>query len=282
MSYGLLVKKNAEIKSCEDIAALMSHKTVVRRTDEEWPEEMEMIIRWGCTANTPKGVGIINYASGIHLVANKSGFRQTLRAHNSGLIPKTWLNSDGMCAGFEVVKNFPVVVRPSCHERGSNFNICSSVEELEAALSQCGENPYVSKFVSKTKEFRIFIVQGRVICVVEKCPNNTSLNTWGLAANWINYKWSDWPVEAVRKAVEAHNCSGLHFTAADVLQAEDGSYVISELNSAPELGGKYYAQKFASAFDWMIDNHREPIPTDLEQTDWKYYAHPSLSEKVVI
>lgn len=281
MSYGLLVKKNSEIKSCEAIASLMAHKTVVRRTGEEWPEEMKMIFRWGCTANVPK-TSIVNPAHAIHAVAHKTNFRTLLRQENKALIPQTWVNTDGMLAGFDIVKNFPVVIRPHSHERGSDFYVCNSVEQLEEAMTKCGPTPYVSKFINKKKEFRIFVVQNRVVCVVEKSPNNNNLNTWGLAANWINYKWSEWPVEAVIKAIQAHIHSELHFSAADVLQADDGSYVVSELNSAPELGGNYYASKFAEAFDWMIDNHKDAIPTDFSQTDWKYYGHPSLSDKVVV
>lgn len=280
MTYVFLTRKNWEKKSCSSISKMMKHKTAVIETGDAFPNDTKSVIRWGCTANTPVK-NIINKATAIHLVSNKADFRNLLREKKPNLIPDTWISYDPIMSLFKKPLELPVVVRPHMHERGKDFYVCKEYEEFEKAVEKVGDNFYVSKFYEKKKEYRVFVVQGRVISVVEKKPNNGQLNAWGLAANWINYKWGDWPVGAVRVALEAHNLSGLHTSASDIILTHEGLYKLCEVNSAPELGADYYANKYAEAFDWAIDNHWEPIPVDMEKEDWKWFAHPSLSNKVL-
>ena len=281
MTYTFLTRKNWEKKSCNAISQMMKHKTAVIETGDQFPADTEMVIRWGCTANSPVKK-IINKPPAIHLVSNKADFRKLLREHAPETIPDTWISYDPIISLFKKPLELPVVVRPHEHERGKDFFVCKEYEDFEKAVEKVGDNFYVSKFYDKKKEFRVFVVQGRVICLVEKKPNNGQLNAWGLAANWINYKWGDWPVEAVRVALQAHKYSGLHASASDIILTKEGFYKLCEVNSAPELGGDYYARKYAEAFDWAIDNTWDNIPTDMTKDDWKHLGHPSLSNKVVV
>jgi hypothetical protein len=278
--YGLLTRKNWEQKSVKAVSELMKTKTEVRATGEQWEEAPEVVIRWGCTANAPTK-SIINSATGIHLVSNKSKFRSHLRIQSPDDIPQTWFPEDHLLHALKLPAHFPIVVRPKEHEKGQNFHVCTSVEEVEAALLVCGEGSYLSKFEQKDKEYRAVVIQGRVAFLCEKKPENKELNTWGLANIWKTIKWGDWPLGVVKQALRVHHHTGLTFSAVDIIQNKEGKSFVCEVNSAPELGGNYWAEKMAMCFDYIAENGKDPIPTDLEANSWKNFLHPALDDKVV-
>jgi glutathione synthase/RimK-type ligase-like ATP-grasp enzyme len=276
--YGFITRKNWEQTTVKAISKFMSTKTEVRTTGEKWNELPDVVIRWGCTADVPTK-SVINKASSIHLVANKSGFRQVIRDNFPDDIPKTWFPTDSILYTMKNPPQFPVIVRPSSHKQGKDFHVCKDAVQLEKALELCGEGAYISQFEEKAKEYRVVVMQGRIAFVCQKVPNNKSLNTWGLAANWSTIKWGEWPLEAVKKAIRVHGLSDLTFSAVDIIENKQGKSFVCEANTAPELGGDYWAEKMAMVFDYIVENGKEPIATDLEANNWKNFIHPALSEK---
>ena len=276
--YGILTRANWEQKSANAVAQLMNTPTEVRATGEQWNNKPDVVIRWGCTANVPTK-NVINKAKAIHLVSNKSGFRRVVRNTSPDDVPFTWFDEDNLMHFFEMFKSFPLVVRPKEHEKGQNFFVCKDGEELKEAVKLCGEGYYVSKFEQKDKEYRAVVVQGRIAFLCEKKPENKALNTWGLADIWKTIKWSDWPLPIIKQAIRVHNISGLTFSAIDIIQNKEGKSFVCEANSAPELGGNYWAEKMAMCFDYIVENKNAPIETDLEADSWKKFIHPALSDK---
>ena len=165
MTYGLLIRKDSERKSCDAIHELMHNKTAVRCTGEEWPDDLKVVFRWGCTANVPVKT-VVNKANAIHLVNDKSAFRHKLRSNKEN-VPITWFPEDSLkyLLSNPIEKNFPVIVRPNTHERGVNFFKCETIEKVYEALDKVGESYYISKFIDKVKEFRVFVVQNIIICI---------------------------------------------------------------------------------------------------------------------
>lgn len=279
--FGIITRGNWEQKSAKAVASFMSHPVEVRSTGEQWTTELENVVRWGCTANVPTK-NVINKASAIHRAANKSQFRSYLREHAPQHIPNSWFEFDNLTLALDLVNHFPVVVRPSYHEKGKEFYVCSNIAELYTAIPKCGEGYYVSKFEKKAKEYRALVIQGRIVFLVEKKPENTSLNTWGLADIWKTVKWSEWPIPIIRQSIEVALISELDMCAVDIIENTDGQSFICEVNSAPELGGNYWAERIANCLDWIIDNGKQTIEVDWESADnWKHYLHPALSDKVV-
>ena len=278
--YGILTRKNWEQKSAKAVSELMKTATEVRATGEPWQGNLDTVIRWGCTANVPTK-NIINKATSIHLVSNKSGFRKVARDLSPDDIPLTWFEDDQLMWALKLPTHFPVVVRPMEHEKGQNFFVCNTPDELEIAIKTAGPGCYLSKFEQKDKEFRAVVVQGRIAFLCEKKPENKALNTWGLADIWKTIKWGDWPIPIIKQAIRVHGLTGLHFSAIDIIQNKEGKSFVCEVNSAPELGGYYWAEKMATCFDYMVENGKDNIESDLQDNNWKNFLHPSLDNRVV-
>jgi len=279
MTYGILLRKEWEDNSAKMIMDNMKSKVVVRRSGEQWPDGLKGVFRWGCTANIPTD-NVFNSASAIHLAADKPKFRKVL-VEKTTVAPITWFHDSSMKDLFDMSKHLPVVVRPNKHDRGKDFHVCATLDEVVAATDKFPEY-YISKFYNKAREFRVMMVQKRVAFVVEKTPKNKTLNSWGLAAGWENILWGSWPLEVVKAATEAFKLSKLTFGAADVILDTKGGIYVCEVNTAPELPKEYEAVKIATCFDYIINNDKKDLPVGGDGSNWKHYIHPSLSEKAIL
>jgi glutathione synthase/RimK-type ligase-like ATP-grasp enzyme len=280
MTNVLLVRKDWEQNTCLSISNKMKTFSKVVETGEGFPEGCKVVFRWGCTANVPKDIKIINKAVAIHLAANKANFRKVIRQNSPNIIPITWFEEDGINL-LDVVNHFPVVIRPFIHEKGEDFNVCNTIEEIVEARKKY-EQVYISKFLEKSKEFRVAFIQNKVVFVAEKIPSDLDSPTWGLASKWKNYNWGDWPIDVVKTAYKANILSGLDVSAVDVIVDEEGHSFVCEVNSAPKLEDKYPELKFAMCFDYIVEKGDEPITTVEEPDNWKHFIHPALSEKAIL
>lgn len=251
------------------------------RNDSKCPDGTDIVIRWGCTSNVPNGVRIINPAAAIHEVSDKAGFR--IKCSDAGLSPKSWLDIDSVPT--EILDD-GVILRKAVHSQGRHIHLCHSVHEvLDKTDSWTGY--YVSEYIKKTQEFRVYVVQGRVVAVAEKIPEDKDALAWNHAgggnASFVNVKWSDWPIEAVDVSVKAFLLPSLDFGGVDVMVDEDGKAYVLEINSAPSLTSAYRQQCFAKAFDWMTSPvfTRRVIPIT-SGGGWKSYIHPAISDKAEV
>jgi glutathione synthase/RimK-type ligase-like ATP-grasp enzyme len=277
MTNVLLRRKGWEADSCNGVVGFMKNKSTTIQTGDDWPADTVRVFRWGCTANTPVR-SVVNTADAIHLGADKPRFRRVLRDRAPHTIPLTWFDTDGLAALLNIGKEFPVVVRPKTHERGRDFHMVNTTEQLMEAIAKCDGEYYISKFYDKAQEFRIFLVQGRVAFVVEKIPRNKNLPAWGLAYNWNNVRWGEWNLRVVRIAREAFMESGLAFGAVDIILDKKGDAYVCEVNSAPQLTGEYEQSKVAMCFDYIIDTGKaDPIPIIGERGGWRKFIHPAVS-----
>jgi glutathione synthase/RimK-type ligase-like ATP-grasp enzyme len=149
---------------------------------------------------------------------------------------------------------------------------------------------YISELVDKVAEYRVFIVQGRVACVARKTPGNPREVAWNVAqgGRFDHVRWDDWPLQAVRKSVEAFNLSGLDFGGVDVMvDSNDRSYII-EINSAPSLplmsnGEPTHRQEcMAKCFDWIIRNGKERIPLVERRGGYRKFIHPAICDRAEV
>lgn len=253
---------------------------IVRREDNM--DSISTLIRWGSTASRPnRNSKIINTTKAIREVGNKAGFRKKA----GDLAPKyfdTW----------EEVQNYDgeleaIVIRPRTHARSEHLYLCHTLDEANRAMdiinNQLDDHCYFSEYISKEKEYRVFVANGRAFMVFEKLPRDRNALSWGCVEQGqlklVN--WSEWPLHIVDNAVKAFNLSSLDFGAVDVMEKNGRAYFL-EINTAPEIW-PYYGQKFAQVFKYMIANQKIGYENrfPVTGTTWKHYIHPALTELAI-
>ncbi len=234
----------------------------------------EVYIRWGCTSTLPPAARtVINSAKSIHRVSDKSGFREELE--QEGLCPRTWWDSAHVQE-----EDFPVIVRTKAHAQGLGLWFCKNKAYLEAVCRQAGAGHYINEFIPKVAEFRVFVLQGRVVWVAEKTPSDPTDIAWNVAkgGRFDNVRWGDWNMNVVNNALEVWELTRAHFVGIDVMLDEDGKAYCVEANSAPSQTSPYRQCCVAKAFDYMIQNEQydrrifEPIIA----RRWRDAIHPAL------
>lgn len=284
----ILRRRKLGYTSCREISARSTKGIQVVRNDREVPNDVDLVIRWGTTSNVPIQ-NVINTAKAIHAVNDKREFRKVLDEHE--LCPPTYFNYKGPSLGGlipavsgEEYDTYvtPMILRPSKHAQGRNVHVVRNTAEASSFARKYGEgNYYVSELINKVAEYRVFVAQGRVACVAEKTPGNPDDVAWNVAkgGRFDNVRWDNWPLKAVRKAVEAFNLSGLDFGGVDVMVDDEGEAYVIEINSAPSLTSPYRQQCMAKVFDYMIENGKESIPMKQERGGYRKFIHPAITDK---
>ena len=275
MSVTFLRRRGLGNGSCKGIKAASKNNLLVWRSDGPTPNGIDTVIRWGCTSNVPQGCKVVNKSSAIHWVANKRASRIELANH--GLAPLTWVDD-------EQPLKFPVVVRRATHHQGRYLHLCDDKASVRAATALYGpDNYYISEYIPKVAEYRVFVCEGRVVWVAQKTPANPDDIAWNVArgGRFDNLRWGKWPLNVVDIAIKAFNISKLDFGGVDVMVDEYGRAYVLEINSAPSQTSPYRQSCVARAFDWHIDNGWEDIPC-VGGDNWRDYIHPSLTEEAKV
>lgn len=253
--------------------------SVILTRDDPLPllNENDNIVRWGTTRHVPNGPKMINKSKAIAETSNKGMFRKKVADH--GFAMPTWIDLKSYLKDIEEFK--PVIVRPLIHQRSEHVYMCNTIRDVGQAVDAIGNEFYISEYIAKQKEYRVFIAQGRPFIVVEKMPEDRNAVTWGCveAGSFEYIAWEDWPVEVVKCAVEAFGQSRLDFAAIDIIW-KDGVASFLECNTAPEILG-YYGASFAKVFNYMFTNNRERLPVN-SYDNWKNIIHPGMSNKAVL
>lgn len=261
--------------SCKAIKNFSKNEIFVVRNDRDpIPNDPDIpCIRWGCTSNVPQK-NVINDSKSIHLVNNKTEFRKIL--DKAELCPKTWTK-------VEDIKEFPVIVRPYKHAQGKQLYFCKDINELNVAINKCGHNWYASRFIDKVAEYRIFCMQGRVLCVAEKTPGDKNKIAWNVAqgGHFENVHWDKWPLKAVRIGLEAYNLTGLFSSGIDIMLDKNGDCFVLEANAGPSLTSPYRQECFAKGFDYMLEKGKENIPLSEKKGGYRKFIHPAVCPQAI-
>jgi glutathione synthase/RimK-type ligase-like ATP-grasp enzyme len=273
----LLRKRKLGKTSCKFISLFSKHGIKTFCNDQKLPEE-GTCIRWGCTSNIPTN-NVINTANAIHLVNDKLAFRKILQ--EAKLCPETTfsISLDDMDS-----VGFPCIVRPANHAQGKHVYFCNDFYTLANSWNKVNRNGYISKFIDKESEYRVFIGSGRVLCVAKKTPGNPKDIAWNVAqgGRFDNVRWDDWPLKAIKKSIEAFNLSELDFGGVDVMVDKEEDCTILEINSAPSLTSEYRQKCFAKYFDYIIEHGKKHIDVIRDRGGYAKFIHPAISEKALI
>ena len=226
-----------------------------------------VLLRWGSRAPIPWYGMVLNSAEAVATAKDKVTARKALK----GLCPPTWFDLDGM--------EFPCVVRPGQHHGGQNFSVVNSPKEaLDETRRKIHRRYgwYGSPLIYKWKEFRIFLLCGKVLAVSERLPGFERGFAWNLQAggNLINVRFDDWPLQAIKACSTAAFRLQLDLCAMDVALDYDERPWVFEANTAPGLRNPYTMGRIAKALDWTVEHGKALPPVDF--TSWKSVMHDGL------
>src|SRR5690606_2670988 len=125
------------------------------------------------------------------------------------------------------------------HKQGKNLHVCEVCENIYYEVCEaCSlyDEYYISEMIDKVREFRVVVLEGRVLYMYEKIPEDPSVAAWNHAqgAETPNLKWGDWHLPSVRASLLAMELSGLDFGGVDVMIDSEGRAYVLEVNTAPE------------------------------------------------
>lgn len=283
MAGMLLRRRRLGLGSCRGICQASETGLKFVRNDRMTDEDLEgidLVIRWGCTSSVPINK-VLNTATAIHKVSDKAGFRnllcndQTTR-HNTPTTVFGLIQALGL-----LTEDTPLFVRPRLHSQGRRAYLVKSQDGLLKATTACGEGWYASEYINKVQEFRVFVVQGRVVWVANKIPADVSSITWNVAqgGTFENVKWGDWNLNVMQVAVNSFKLSGLDFGGVDVMVDENGKAFNIEINSAPSQTSPYRQACTAKAFDYIVENGKEHMDLNYDYDGWRRYIHPAIWSK---
>lgn len=227
------------------------------------------VVRWDCYVGLshPDSVLDVNPAARVAVVRDKTASRILL----AELAPQTWFS----LADVQV----PCVIRPRRHKAGAHFHIVRETSDILRATRRCGSGWYASRLITKQREFRVFMVQGRVAAVSERFPRteddgNTSAIAWNLAlgGRLINIARPDWPVGVLKASITAMERLDLGFGAVDACIDTAGQTFIFEVNCSPALRNKFTIKQLAKALAFTGDV--SPVKTGAKKA--KSFVHPAV------
>jgi hypothetical protein len=297
MTALLLRRRKLGLGSCSGIRHYSQTGIDWVRNDKLAPiNKADFVFRWGCTSNIPFDTKVVNEARAIHYVSDKRQFR--LDTAEKGLAPKSWLSIDDYLKDQDYEFNeqlefygdiqLPnkVVVRRATHHQGRYLHVASTYIEMFGPCDNYGEgNYYISEYIPKVAEYRVFFVQGRVVWVAQKTPANPDAVAWNVAkgGRFDNVRWDEWPLKSIRIAREAFLMSGLDFGGVDVMVDKDGTPYVLEINSAPSQTSPYRQECTAKAFDYIVERgDKSPIPVIEERGGYRKFAHPAICEQAIM
>jgi glutathione synthase/RimK-type ligase-like ATP-grasp enzyme len=236
------------------------------------------VFRWATTSSIinreRNRVTVVNTAAAIHSGYNKRLARLTMQERGI-LVPTTFDLRDTRIPIPSTAS--PWLARPEHHQAGVDSIVVRGMNQLIAARERLGQG-YISKLIKKEHEYRVYVVSGRAIAVSEKMPEDKAAITWGgTNASEENINWGAWPLRVVAEAIAASNLFHYDFCAVDVVVDADGSPYVLECNSGPQ-SSEYRAQKFAQAFDYIIQHGKANIPV-ANTGDWRSVIHPAVSRE---
>lgn len=266
MSICLLYRAETVGPVCQRVAKSAPQGAIkVVKEGDPLPNNTKLLVRWGSASHIHGDGVIINSSDAVLQARDKRHSRELL----GDLAPKTWFEKAQIPLGASVV------IRPRQHHAGNKFFVCRGSEQVRQAILKCRRGWYASELVDKAREFRVFVLQGRVICVSERFPANNTAIAWNLArgGRLINAKFKTWPIEVCKASIEACKRLGLDWGAIDVALDKKGKCYVFEANTAPGLRNPYTLKQIAKALVWTESN---PAPKEVKGDSWKALLHPAL------
>lgn len=260
--------------------------------NEPIPADTDLIFRWGCISKTGKNdAKFVNTIKAIDWCCDKKKARLEMQA--AGVpVPQTWTGAEFVSLCLQEVLDTDAdkfVVRPEHHTQGKQLFV-GDVTAAALTANNTYRDGYVSEYVEKVAEYRVFVVQGRVAWVNKTEDPGDGRVAWNYA-DGENVYWGEWPVNVVQAALAAAKVAeaqGITFCAVDLMVTADGAAYVSELNSAPSQEGTYHPTCVAKCFDYIVANGKDSFPDVVlpegtaADRAWRWFIHPAVSDRANI
>lgn len=195
----------------------------------------DVVIRWGCNYRRytyPEGVRILN----PNIILNKIE-QGNLFIENNVSIPKIFTTK----LSWDRAGNPQLVHKPAIGQMGTGMRLSDRFARGPNVLNQL--------YIPKQREFRAMMVGNIMAFFMEKLPPANGDFRWNehRGAEWITVGEE----RGLRTRVKALGYAGLKavgydFGACDIIQAQDGTLYLLEVNSRPEFEERN-AARFARA-----------------------------------
>ncbi|AWR96690.1 RimK family alpha-L-glutamate ligase [Acidianus sulfidivorans JP7] len=179
------------------------------------------------------GVTLINPVRSMLLARDKFGSLIKLK-QNKIPVPPTALVEDPFEAMRLAEKWGEVVIKPVMGSLGLGAVKASSADivfRVAKAILSVNQPVYIQKYVKKPdRDIRAFVVGGRLLGTIYRIsPSNWKTNV----AQGAIVQMLKPPSEVEEIAIKATEVLGLEYSGIDIVEDEDGSYKILEVNAAP-------------------------------------------------
>ena len=267
MSTAIVYRSKSASFAANRVAKAASGLRAVQEDSYRHQDGDTAIVRWDCferlEGQRPHGVLDLNPALSVVQCRDKAESRRLL----GELAPPTWFTRPDV--------QLPCVIRPRKHKAGNHFYVCRTPLEVEDAIRRCRAGWYASRLIDKAREFRVFIVQGRVVAVSERFGASAAEIAWNLArgGRLINVARQEWPVPVLKASIEAMRRIGLGFGAVDACIDTANRVFIFEVNTSPALKNKFTIKQIGRA---LAEVDKEVPAVKAGAKRWKSYIHPAL------
>lgn len=153
-----------------------------------------------------------------------------LRAAGVPTAPAVYLPSperDTLAQQVEWLGGFPVVVKRPGYEGGAGVSLAGDLETLLDALGEAGD-AMLEAMVPHARAWRLTVLGGRVIAATARAPGDDDFRSNGPGSTLLPDR--DVPRGAAAIACRAARAIRSDFGGVDVLEAPDGTLVVTEIN----------------------------------------------------
>jgi len=227
------------------------------------------LVRWDSKMPLHAAKTINSYVA-VQLSRDKRASRIEL----AGLCPQTVVTTPQLAT-----LTYPALIRPRRHHAALGFHVCANTAQAAKVVKRLGAGRwYASPVIKKTKEFRVFVFQGRCIQVARRYCDDPNQIAWNIAVGGktVRVKRESWPLEAIKSAILATEKLGLDYAAIDVIIDTQGKPYVLEANTAPGLEREETIKKLGQLFIWS-ETHEVPAKINWTSTlNIKLVRHPAM------
>lgn len=208
----------------------------------------DIVINWGNTEplnlfGVPK---ILNSCAAIKTASNKLDAFIKMEAQDVRVVD--W-SDDRVDAQNWIKDGVTIVVRKKLTGHSGDGIV---ILEKGTYTEDVPEAPLYTKYVFKAKEFRVHVVNGKVIDTQQKIKDpDREVISWKVRSHdngFIFARNGIVPcIDRDNLAIAATSALGLDFGAVDIIHDKKGNYLVLEINTAPGLEGQT-VENYAKAF----------------------------------
>jgi glutathione synthase/RimK-type ligase-like ATP-grasp enzyme len=211
-----------------------------------------LFVNWGCSklpVNALPGQKVLNKPEACALAKNKLLTFQKFKA--AGVPhPEWWTNKN------EIDRKSIIIARQSLTGSGGDGIVVIRPEDKEVANA-----PLYTRYIQKTAEYRLHVVNGRVIAVQQKRKDGEAeqtadqklirnhANGWNFAINNVTFANDEQRNQCEQAAVASVAALGLDFGAVDlVVSKKDPRPYVLEVNTAPGIESPTILEQYTNNF----------------------------------